>query len=120
MLGGLFRGLFGKKNNDSNNVSSNRNGSNTILDSYAENLEVDDIINLSDQMGLFENIGLDDEELINRLCEEIVNAFNASDKKADTLVNIVESILKENDFIPSLETLNLFKDCFVECYLMEK
>lgn len=76
----------------------------------------DDILNIAEQVGLFEEINLTDKELIAKICDTIANDYNSSDKQPQTLKALVEKVLAENGY-SAKSALNLIPDAFISSYV---
>lgn len=105
-LGRIFSWLFKRKKKDEN----------------SENIEWkqltnDAVLNCCEQIGAFEDLNIEDETIINKICEEIARLFNNSEKSEMSLKNSFIQGFSNNSFSVGNEKSDLFVDCYIDSYI---
>lgn len=82
-----------------------------------KDLTSDDVRDVAEQVGLFEQINLNDQSIINDFCGKVALRFNASNRTTNDLNEILVETLKEEGASADQNAVNLFIESFKEGYL---
>ena len=90
-------------------------GENMSLESFS--LSRDMVINCCEQMGAFENLNIEEENLINQISDEIVRLFNSGERSKESLKEAFIQGFKNCSFDVKSRSADLFVDCYMESYV---
>ncbi|MGN0960896.1 MAG: hypothetical protein ACI4PF_01705 [Christensenellales bacterium] len=109
-LGNIFS-WFGKKKKNNRDLASNSNEINL------EDITLDAVQNCCEQMGIFEDLNIKDDDLIIKICEDVTNVFNSNEKSIESLKFAFAEGFKNNSFIVNPQMENSFVDCYFSSYI---
>lgn len=78
----------------------------------------DAMLNCGEQIGLFDELGIEDEEVINKICNLTAIRFMNNGEAPESLVEAIIIACERNGFTVSDKTARLFASCYVDSYLM--
>lgn len=111
-LGDIFSWFRRKKKN--NNEKLNRSNTNAV---HLEEITADAVNNCCEQIGIFEDMNIQDNNLINKICEDVANIFNSNEKSIESLKSAFNEGFKKNSFLVNSEMSNSFVDCYLSSYV---
>ena len=105
-LGGIFSlfSLFKKKKQEQTNINWVELGS-------------DDVLNCCEQIGVFEELKIEDEKTINFICSSVVEIFNSTEKSAETLKAALIQGFRNNGLNVSEKKATLFVSAYIDSYM---
>lgn len=108
-LGGLFSLFKRKKKNDEEQ----------IVGAEWQKIASDDVLNCCEQCGVFEQLKISDEEIMNKVCCDVANLFNAGALSEATLRNAFVQGFSSNSLDASA-CADAFVDCYMESYIYNR
>ncbi|MBO5884869.1 MAG: hypothetical protein J6Q51_03635 [Clostridia bacterium] len=112
---GILSWLFGRKQEtvETHTYYQNQETNHT----WPETFVADDVLNCCEQIGAFEDFGIEDEALINKICEEVAQLFTSQTKTADNLKQSFIQAFSQNGLNVTQSKANLFVSCYVDSYI---
>ena len=77
----------------------------------------DAVLNCCEQIGAFEDCNIEDEVVMNKICDEVANIFNSGEKSRITLKNALTQGFNNNSFKVSNQKAELFACCYIDSYI---
>ena len=77
------------------------------------------VLNCSEQSGLFESLGIEDEETIDSVCAEIAIRILQSDETINSVAECVNNACAKFGFEVDLNTATTFASCYYESYVLQ-
>lgn len=113
-LGKIFSFLFKRKKK---NEESKEEVKKNELVAHWEDMTADAVLNCCEQIGVFEDLKLTESNIINKICEDIANVFNAGEKKEERLPTSFIKGFNDNSFYVKDDMASVFVDCYLEVYV---
>ena len=77
------------------------------------------VLNCAEQSGLFESLGIEDEDTIDSVCAEIAIKILQSDETINNVAECVNSACAKFGFEVDLNTATTFASCYYESYVLQ-
>ena len=101
-LGGIFS-FFKRKNQEVNH--------------NWEELHSDDVLNCCEQIGVFEELEIEDEDTINNVCSSVAEIFNSAEKSNEALKRAFSQGFNNHGLNVNDKQANLFVSTYIDCYM---
>ena len=82
-----------------------------------EELHLDDVLNCCEQIGVFEELDIEDETIINSVCASVAEIFNSTEKSNETLKSAFFQGFSNNGLNVSDKQATLFVSTYIDCYM---
>ncbi|MBR4999005.1 MAG: hypothetical protein IKY10_03910 [Clostridia bacterium] len=82
-----------------------------------QQLTNDAVLNCCEQIGVFEGLNIEDENLVNKICEDVARLFNNGEKSEESLKNAFIQGFSNNSFNVGIKKADMFVDCYIESYI---
>ena len=84
---------------------------------WPETFVADDVLNCCEQIGAFEDFGVQDQNLMNKICEEVAELFNAQTKTSENLKQSFIQAFTQNGLNVTERKATLFVSCYIDSYI---
>lgn len=78
----------------------------------------EDVLNCCEQSGMFEELNVSDETVINKVCNDVADIFNSGKKSQAELKDAVIKGFAQNSYDVSDKKAKLFVECYIDSYLI--